>query len=121
MATMCFYQDSAHAAPLSWIRKQLGIGYVTNRNDRISELRINGNAQVDVILEYLLPFLRFKRAQAIAMRRALRILRRTTSGKMTKQEKVHVLLYIQQIQNNNYRAVHRRSIQQLKRIVGLTP
>ena len=42
MATICLYQDTRHAQPLTWMREVLGIGYITNRNDGMTELRING-------------------------------------------------------------------------------
>ena len=42
MATICFYQDIRHKAPLVWMRDVFGIGYISNRNDNITELRING-------------------------------------------------------------------------------
>ena len=42
MATICLYQDTRHAEPLRWMREVLGIGYITNRNDGMTELRING-------------------------------------------------------------------------------
>ena len=48
MATICFYQDSRHEKPLFWIRKMLGIGYISRRNDGISELRINGYKQKEL-------------------------------------------------------------------------
>src|SRR3989344_7045295 len=37
MATICFYQDTRHEKPLYWIRKVLGIGYISKRNDSITE------------------------------------------------------------------------------------
>ena len=67
MATICFYQDSRHELPLAWIRSVLGIGYLSKRNDGMSELRINGFAQVRYILAKLMPFIRFKKEQAKAM------------------------------------------------------
>ena len=51
MCTICFYQDSRHEKSLYWIRKVLGIGYVSRRNDGMTELRINGFKQTKEILE----------------------------------------------------------------------
>src|ERR1700722_17468960 len=64
MLTICFYQDSRHDEPLQWIKKVLGIGYISQRNDGMTELRINGHRQVLDILESLKPFLKFKERQA---------------------------------------------------------
>ena len=74
MATICFYQDSRHEKTLSWICKVLKIGYLSRRNDGITELRINGAKQIKNILEKLMPFIKFKRKQAIALYNAVKIL-----------------------------------------------
>jgi intein/homing endonuclease len=52
MVTICFYQDTRHAKDLNWIKKVLGIGYISKRNDGMSELRINGYDSVKNILEF---------------------------------------------------------------------
>ena len=64
MFTLCFYQDTRHEKPLFWIRRRLGIGYISRRNDGITELRINGYERAKDILENLYPYIRFKRKQA---------------------------------------------------------
>ena len=51
MHTICFYQDTRHEKELYWIRKVLDIGYLSRRNDGMTELRINGFKQVKKILE----------------------------------------------------------------------
>lgn len=63
MFTICFYQDTRHEKPLFWIQKKLGIGYISRRNDNMTELRINGHKQVKDILEKLYPYVRFKKKQ----------------------------------------------------------
>ena len=60
MFTICFYQDSRHKKPLKWIRKQLGVGYLSDRTDNITELRINGYKQIERILKKVEPYTRFK-------------------------------------------------------------
>lgn len=60
MATICLYQDSRHTAPLTWMRDVFDIGYLSSRNDGITELRINGFASVRNVLEQLRPYIRFK-------------------------------------------------------------
>src|SRR5688572_23984390 len=74
MATICFYQDSNHKNSLLWFKEVLGIGYLSDRNDGMSELRINGYKQVKEILKELLPFLRFKSNQAEALYKATKLL-----------------------------------------------
>ena len=67
MSTICFYQDTRHEKDLYWIRKILGKGYLSKRNDGMSELRINGYSTVKDILVLLKEFLRFKKIQATAL------------------------------------------------------
>lgn len=88
MLTICFYQDSRHEKPLHWIKEVLGIGYVSHRNDGMTELRINGHKQVMQILERLLPFLKFKEKQARAIIGSAKLLLETDSNKMIMKEKL---------------------------------
>jgi hypothetical protein len=74
MCTICFYQDSRHEADLFWIREILGIGYLSRRNDGMTELRINGITQIKDILKQLIPYIRFKKQQAVALYKAAGIL-----------------------------------------------
>ncbi len=102
MFTICFYQDSRHEKPLYWIRKILKIGYISRRNDGITELRINGFKQVRDIVKNLLPFIQFKKKQAQAIYEAADILNRKRSDKLNKNELLKLINYILIIQQNNY-------------------
>ncbi len=120
MATICFYQDTRHDNSLHWIQKCLGAGYVTHRNDGMSELRIQGFQKVRTILTDLRPYIRFKRLQTGAMIKACRIL----SGDirmLSKQDLLKVITYMLVIQNENYTAHRKKSREEMLKIVGLTP
>ena len=117
MATICFYQDSRHELPLSWIRKVLGIGYLSKRNDGMSELRINGFKQVRDILKKLMPFIKFKNEQAKAMYHATDILTKTQDTKSLKQ----LVGYILKIQEHNYVSKRKKTKKELYSLLGLTP
>ena len=71
---ICFYQDSRHKKGLIWIRKKLGIGYLSQRKDGITEFRIEGHRAVKSILKKLQPFIIFKEKQAEIMLKALSIM-----------------------------------------------
>jgi len=71
MFTICFYQDSRHEEGLLWIRKIIG-GYLSRRNDGITELRINGYKKVYELLKQLEPFVKFKKIQVEAMIKILK-------------------------------------------------
>lgn len=121
MATICLYQDTRHETPLYWMRKKFGIGYVSQRNDGITELRINGYKQVRDILAQLMPYLRFKKSQAQAIHRACTILVKRNMQKATRQDREILCQCLAIIQNNNYATHRKKSVEELRAAVGLTP
>ena len=121
MATVCLYQDSRHEDPLYWMRQKFGIGYISHRNDGMTELRINGFKQVHDIIVKLEPYLRFKKKQAKAIRLACEILCRRSMRLLTGRDKESICKYLQSIQENNYTARHKKSSKQLRTMIGLTP
>ena len=90
MFTICMYQDTRHEKPLFWMKKVLGIGYISRRNDGMTELRINGYEQVQRILRNFFPYLKFKKNQVKYIFRALDILNRKKISKLKKGEKIRV-------------------------------
>ena len=121
MCTICFYQDTRHEKDLFWIREVLGIGYISRRNDGMTELRINGFKQVRDILKTLLPFIRFKKAQAKSLYKAAQIMSSSRYDKLNKLQLRKLVSYIITIQSNNYVTRHKRSESELLLALGLTP
>lgn len=121
MATICFYQNTRKDNPLHWIRDELGIGYITLRNDNITELRINGFKQIAKILKHLLPYIKFKKEQAVAMYQATKLLSQKRSDKLSDNDKKQLVEAIISIQNNNYATQSKKKKLDLEKIVGLTP
>lgn len=102
MGTICLYQDTRHEDPLFWIQHKIGIGYISRRKDGITELRINGFKQIKTLLLELLPYLRFKHIQAVAVIDALNILSSTEQRKLTKDQLIEVIDDMITVQNHNY-------------------
>lgn len=121
MTTICFYQDSRHEKSLYWIKKELGIGYLSKRKDGITELRINGFKQTRDILKKLLPFIRFKRKQAKALYKASFLLSKIDGKKIEKKGLMKLLNYIIVIQENNYITKRKKTKKELLKFLGLTP
>lgn len=121
MATICLYQDSRHEKTLYWIREVLGIGYISQRNDGISELRINGFSQIEEVLTKLLPFVRFKRTQAKTLLKAVRLLKLKPLKLLTHPDLKKVVSYILMIQNENYASRQKKSKAELFKRLDLTP
>lgn len=120
MTTICLYQDSRHEKPLYWMRKVFSIGYISQRNDGMSELRINGFKQVRDILVLMKPFIRFKKVQATALIEACDILIDTPMQNMTEKQirKIIDLMFI--IKNENY-SNNKLNKEELYLRLGLTP
>ncbi len=121
MATICFYQDTRHEKPLYWIQKVLGIGYISRRNDAISELRINGFNKVESILIELKPHVRFKHIQVEAMIKACHILDKRHINKLSDKQLLGIVDLILVIQNENYKAHRKKTREEYLEILGLTP
>ena len=119
MLTICFYQDTRHEKPLHWIQDILQIGYISRRNDGMSELRINGFKQVRDILKNLLPFIKFKKVQAKSMYIASDILSR--DKKLTESKLMRLVDCILKIQGSNYVTRHKKTKTELYSFLGLTP
>ena len=121
MCTICFYQDSRHEKSLYWIRKILGIGYISHRNDGMTELRINGFKQTKNILENLIPFIRFKKDQARALYNAANLLNRKKGKSLDKKDLLKLVDFIMTIQNNNYITRKKKTKEDILKILDLTP
>lgn len=121
MATICFYQDSRHSQPLSWIRKEFGIGYISKRNDGITELRINGFQTVRKILNRLLPYIKFKKDQVEIMLKAIKLIEETDLNSLKPSHYQKLIEYLLGIQKANYQSSHKKTRQDLEKTFGLTP
>ena len=121
MSTICLYQDTRHEETLFWMQKLLKIGYISRRNDGISELRINGFSQVQNILLKLMPFIRFKKNQAKALLKATRLLSQKSIIKLTDSNLRSLVDLIVTIQSNNYVSRSKRNQEELLSILDLTP
>ncbi len=71
-----FAQKTGHDESLKWIQKKLGIGYIYNRPDSMTELKIEGFESVEKILTILNPFVRFKKNQVKLVLKALKLLKK---------------------------------------------
>lgn len=121
MATICLYQDSRHEKTLLWIQKRVKCGYVSRRNDGITELRMQGFSQVKELLQELLPYIRFKKKQATLLLRACNMLEDSTLRTMTPRSMRAVADMLLLIQSENYMSKGRRTKEDLYQLLGLTP
>ena len=121
MATICFYQDTRHEKTLYWIQEVLGIGYISRRNDGMTELRINGFAKVRNILTEMNPFIRFKKLQSQALLKACEILSSTKFKMLTKEKLLKLVDCVLVIHSQNYVTKKKKTRKELLQILGLTP
>ena len=121
MATVCLYQDTRHEQPLFWIQNILKVGYISRRNDKITELRINGYKTVYELLESIEPYIRFKSIQLAALKSACMLLQKRSSKKLTETDLRELVDIIVVIQQENYSSHRKRSKEELLKIFNLTP
>jgi len=121
MATICLYQDARHAQPLRWMQKILKCGYVTQRNDDMTELRINGFAQVRNVLLVLQPYIRFKKTQTKALICACELLEKKFLRDMSPKELRTLVDWMFQIKAENYKSKHAIPKDVVLKRLGLTP
>ena len=121
MSTICFYQDTRHEKALYWIREVLGIGYISKRNDGMTELRINGYKQTRDIIKSLLPYIKFKKIQANALMQACEILLKTELKLLNKIQLIKIVDLIFVIQSENYVTKKKKTKYELCQMLGLTP
>jgi len=75
-ALVIFYQNSSRHDELLKLQKIISAGYLYKRNDRMSEIRIEGLSQVKSLLKKLKPYIRFKIIQVYGMINAIKILQK---------------------------------------------
>ncbi len=102
---ICFYQDHRHHQDILWIQNVLGCGYVYIRNDRISELRIEGFQRVLETLLKLKPYLRLKRKQVDLL---IELIPKLQQKLLSKQE---VVPWIQKMRDYNYFSSQRNTLE----------
>src|SRR4030042_3619649 len=110
MVTICFYQDTRHEKPLHWIRKKIGIGYISRRNDGITELRINGHNKTKNILKKLKPFIKFKKIQCQEILKAIKIL---SKDKLKRKDYIRLADCVIEIKKENYITKKKRNKREL--------
>ena len=121
MTTICFYQDSRHSKDLMWIKKVLKVGYFSQRNDGMSELRIQGFASCETVLLLLKPFVRFKQKQTSLVLSACEILNKKTMRTLTTTDKKKIVKIMLSLKRNNYATRSVKSKEELYQLLGLTP
>lgn len=99
------YQDSKMIGEMTWLHQELGAGYIYERNDHITEIRIEGHQRVKEILTKLLPYLRFKKPQAQLLLKAINLMRKSIKTKETLGEIAKVA---DQISSYNYKNSKRK-------------
>lgn len=69
--SVVFYQHSKNFESMNKLRQIIGMGYIHQRNDCMSEIRIEGFAQVSKLLKQLQKYIFFKKKQLCLMLEAI--------------------------------------------------
>jgi hypothetical protein len=102
MFTLCFYQDSRHKEPLQWMQSIVGIGYIHDRNDGMTEFRINGYNQVKRVLTCIQPHIKFKKKQVDRALKMLEILDGNSFLSLSEQVRSQLADWFNEIRQANY-------------------
>ena len=121
MATICLYQDTEHAQPLLWMQETLKCGFISHRNDGMTELKINGFAQVKQILTLLQPYIQFKRIQTNALISACELLEQKFLRDMSPTELRTLVDLMFEIKAQNYKSKSAIPKNEVLKRLGLTP
>lgn len=108
MFTICFYQDSRHKKPLQWMRDIFGIGYLHDRSDGITELRINGYNQIEKILKTMQPYVRFKKRQVTLALNMLGMLNQKSFLSLSLKQRSQLADWFNELRDANYKSSQRR-------------
>ena len=98
-ATIVIYQDTKLKFLVKEIHDLLQMGYIYDRNDHITEIRIEGFSQVKIFLTMIKPYLRFKLNQAILLLQAIKIMQKAT---FSITDFLKVCKLADEISNQNY-------------------
>jgi hypothetical protein len=121
MATICLYQDTKHAQPLLWMQEVLKCGYISERSDGMTELRINGFAQVRKVLLVLQPYIQFKKTQTQALISACELLEQKFLRDMPPTELRKLVDLMFEIKAQNYKSTSAIPKNEVLKRLGLTP
>ena len=76
ISTICMYQHKSHEKALKLIHRHLKLGYVSRRNDGMTEYRIDGHKRVAKVLNMLKQYLLFKKEQTKYALEAIKLLQK---------------------------------------------
>lgn len=103
-----FAQKNEHNEGLYWIKDKLKIGYIYSRNDGMDELKIEGFESCTRVLNYLKPYVQFKKEQVKLVLKALSILKEKPNAILEISEisdKISKINYATTKKKHNYQAV----------------
>lgn len=112
-STVCLYQDISQESELNWIADQIGLGYISKRNDGMLEYRIDGHDRVYQLLEMLQPYVHFKKKQTEIMLKALKNL----VEKQTPRKFLNICKLADELAANNYKSRRKYSAKYVETVL----
>ena len=106
------YQRKDQEKGLRWIQNRLKLGYVSRRNDGMSEYRIDGHESVIKVLNMLEPYSVFKKAQVKHILRAEALLQKRN---LTPKEFLSICKLSDKVASFNYSVCRKYTSEIVKR------
>lgn len=122
MPSVRFYQDTRNEKGLLWIKNKLGIGYLSRRNDGMTELRLDGWERVIGLIVKIRPFIKFKKSRLKIVLEIGRLVRKKTFNDITKQDRTKIADLIWALKEANYKSGWRKfskTRKQIKKILDI--
>ena len=104
------------------LRNIIGIGYLSDRNDKITELKINGYDTVCQLIKLMIPYLKFKKVQAKKILEIGKLIGNNNLPDLSAKKRGKIAQLIIDIRNCNYFSSQRKfSDSDIRKILSLSP
>ena len=99
-ASVCFYQDTNHKTGLYEVKQKIGMGYIRDRNDGVSDYTIVGYANVWSVLKLVESYVVFKQKHVQEALKLLKLLQ--DNPKPTPEEFLDLAAKVDSFATLNY-------------------
>ena len=114
-SSVCFYQHTANRRILEWLKEQIGLGYIRDRGDGVSDYTIVGYEEVRKVLEIVAPHVVLKKLQT---ERALKMLSGLKKRiRLKPEEFVNMAIQVDEFSTLNYSKKKRHNVKLVRKVL----
>lgn len=113
--SVCFYQHTTQKRILEWLKRQIGLGYIRDRGDGVSDYTIVGYREVQQVLELVKPYVVLKKRH---VEQALKMLQGLKKRSRLKPEQfIAIAKMVDEFATLNYSKNKRHDTAKVRRIL----